>query len=80
MGRQQEVVNEINKKWGKEVLLYGPILKVPYKTYKVKNIFNTATQQNSEESIENIKYAYVFPKKLNVASTINPEEKKTRNL
>ncbi|WP_408048186.1 cell envelope integrity protein CreD [Tenacibaculum halocynthiae] len=76
MGRQQEVVNEINKKWGKEVLLYGPILKVPYKTYKVKNIFNTATQQNSEESIENIKYAYFFPKKLNVASTINPEEKK----
>lgn len=76
MGRQQEVVNEINKKWGKEVLLYGPILKVPYKTYKVKNIFNTATQQNSEESIENIKYAYFFPKKLNVTSTINPEEKK----
>lgn len=76
MGRQLEVVNEINKKWGKEVLFYGPILKVPYKTYIIKNIYNKATKQNSEESIENIKYAYFFPKNLNVKSVINPEEKK----
>ena len=28
MLRQQEVVKEINQKWGEEVLVYGPILKV----------------------------------------------------
>jgi len=31
--RQQDVVNEINGKWGNNVLVYGPMLKIPYKTY-----------------------------------------------
>jgi inner membrane protein len=29
--RQKDVVNEINEKWGNDVLVYGPILKIPYK-------------------------------------------------
>lgn len=29
--RQEEVVKEINEKWGNEVLLSGPIVKIPYK-------------------------------------------------
>ena len=29
--RQEEVVREINEKWGEEVLLYGPILRLPTK-------------------------------------------------
>ncbi|MFV0484157.1 MAG: cell envelope integrity protein CreD [Bacteroidales bacterium] len=28
--RQREVIEEINSKWGKEVILSGPILKIPY--------------------------------------------------
>lgn len=74
--RQKEVVYEINKKWGKEVLLYGPILKVPYKTYEVKKIFNQANTKYTKEVKETIKNAYFFPKKLNINSNINPEEKK----
>ncbi len=35
MYRQEEVVKEINQQWGKEVLLYGPILKIPYKYFKI---------------------------------------------
>ena len=30
--RQSEVVNEINEKWGNDVILSGPIIKIPYKT------------------------------------------------
>lgn len=74
MYRQKEVVNEINQKWGKEVLLYGPILKVPYKTYHIKSI--TKGKLVEKETIEEINYAYFFPEKLNINSTINPEEKK----
>lgn len=74
--RQQEVVSEINQKWGKEVLLYGPILKVPYKTFYTKSIYNKKTKSTQTETFEEIKYGYFFPKELNVNSIINPEEKK----
>ena len=29
---QEEVIAKIDKKWGNEVLLYGPILQIPYKS------------------------------------------------
>lgn len=75
MLRQQEVVKEINQKWGKEVLIYGPILKVPYKSYKEKIITNTVTKELSKETQEIIKFAYFFPSELNIESNINPDEK-----
>ncbi len=76
MNRQEEVVQEINKKWGKEVLLYGPILKIPYKTYHKKSIVNQKTKEVQTEMVEAINYGYFFPKTLDIKSTINPEEKK----
>lgn len=75
MHRQQEVVKEINQKWGEEVLLYGPILKVPYKTYKEKTVTNQITKTFQKETIEIIKYAYFFPSELNIHTNINPNEK-----
>ncbi len=74
--RQKEVVNEINKKWGEEVLLYGPILKVPYKSYKTKKVFDQKSNRYREEITEIIKEAYFFPDTLDISSNINPEEKK----
>ncbi|WP_298368027.1 cell envelope integrity protein CreD [uncultured Lutibacter sp.] len=74
--RQESVVNEINAKWGNEVLLYGPILKIPYKTYTEKLITNNATKKVSKETIEHLNYAYFFPNDLNIKSEINPEVKK----
>ena len=41
--RQAEVIQEINEKWGNEVVLYGPIVKVPYKTYTEEKIFDEQT-------------------------------------
>ena len=75
MNRQQEVVKEINEKWGEEVLIYGPILKVPYKTYQTKTKYNETTKVWEKEELEKIHYAYFFPDELNIISTINPEEK-----
>lgn len=75
MMRQEEVVSEINQKWGEEVLIYGPILKVPYKTFKTKSSYDEKTKEWTKEEIESIHYGYFFPEKLNVNSTINPEEK-----
>ncbi len=75
MYRQQEVVKEINQKWGKEVLIYGPILKVPYKVYREKAITDPITKETRTETSEQIKHAYIFPNKLSVNSNINPDEK-----
>ena len=74
--RQESVIQEINQKWGNEVLLYGPILKIPYKTYTEKIITTRDSKNNRTEKIETINYAYFFPKKLEMNATINPEEKK----
>lgn len=74
--RQESVVEEINSKWGNEVLLYGPILKVPYKTYSQKMVTNSETKKVTTETIEHLNYAYFFPNELNISSEINPEVKK----
>ena len=66
--RQQEVINEIDSKWGKAVFFYGPILKVPYKVYTDKN-----------KSTFEVQYAYFFPEELKNTSTVNTEVKKRNN-
>lgn len=68
--RQTEVIREINSKWGNEVLLSGPILKVPYKTYKEERIYNekTKTFQTNTETI--VKTAYLLPDSLQIDSDV----------
>ena len=74
--RQQSAINEINQQWGNEVILNGPILKIPYKVFKEKTITDAKTKQVFTETVEEIKQAYFFPDKLNFKTKINPEEKK----
>lgn len=50
--RKQEVISEITAKWGDSVLLYGPIIKIPYTVhYPVKN---------TTETVSETEYAYFF--------------------
>lgn len=72
--RQAEVVREINEKWGNEVVLSGPMLKVPYKTYKEERVFieQTKTYQTITETI--VKYAYMLPETLNINAAANSKE------
>lgn len=68
--RQADVVREINQKWGNEVLAYGPILKLPYKTYTETKTYNEKTKTYFKETETIIKYAYLFPEKLDVKTDI----------
>ncbi|MCM4158203.1 cell envelope integrity protein CreD [Gramella sp. AN32] len=73
--RQKNVVSEINDKWGDEVIVYGPILKIPYHSYRQKQITNSQNEVTTE-SVEEIKYFYFFPHQLKIQSNIDPEIKK----
>ncbi len=68
--RQKDVVREINKKWGSEVLVYGPMLKIPYKTYTETSKYNEKTKTYIKETKTNINYAYSFPEVLNVEAFV----------
>ncbi|NER15280.1 cell envelope integrity protein CreD [Leptobacterium flavescens] len=62
--RQQSVVHEINEKWGEEVMLYGPILRVPYKTYEEKIVLDKEGKESKREQKVILEYAYFFPEKI----------------
>ncbi len=68
--RQTEVIEEINTKWGTQVTLNGPILKIPYRTYIEEKIYNekTKTFLTSQKPEKHI--AYFFPQDLNIASEV----------
>ena len=72
--RQAEVVREINEKWGNEVMISGPMLKIPYKTYKKERVFieKTKTYRTITETI--IKHAYILPETLTIDATANSKE------
>lgn len=69
--RQEEVVREINEKWGNEVLLSGPILKIPYKVISEEKIFNEKSNSYYTKTKESIENAYFFPDKLNIISQVD---------
>lgn len=77
--RQHEVIREINSKWGNDVVFYGPILKVPYRTYNEKTIYNDKTQTKEIVREAVINYGYFFPNDLNIACDVNSREKKRNN-
>ncbi|MBC8756003.1 cell envelope integrity protein CreD [Kordia sp. YSTF-M3] len=77
--RQQGVVSELNDKWGNSILLYGPILKVPYKTYEETVKYNEEMKETFKENRTIIKYAYFFPKKLDITADVKASSKKRNN-
>ncbi len=69
--RQEEVVREINEKWGNEVLLSGPIVKIPYKVISEEKIFNEKNNSYYTKTKESVENAYFFPDKLNITSQVD---------
>lgn len=69
--RKQEVIKEITSKWGESVLLYGPIIKVPY-------LVHTPISKSSEFATET-HYAYFFPDELDSKINVNTTEKQRNN-
>ncbi|ESU22601.1 hypothetical protein FEDK69T_18540 [Flavobacterium enshiense DK69] len=68
--RKKEVVNEVSQLWGKDVFFYGPILKVPYKSYTETAVVDSKTNQTSIERKTSVEYAYFFPDKISNISDI----------
>ncbi|SFN94618.1 inner membrane protein [Bizionia echini] len=77
--RQQDVVSEINDKWGNNILVFGPILKLPYKTYTETKTFNEKTKTYFTETKTNINHAYIFPENLNATADVNSKTLKRGN-
>ena len=73
--RQESVVTEINDKWGEAVNIFGPILKIPYRSFRERQITNSQNETNIE-SVEEINYFYLLPENLEIISNIKPELKK----
>lgn len=67
--RQKEVVSETTDKWGKSVYFFGPILKVPYKTFEEIEKTNPQTKTKFIERKAIIQNAYFFPENLSNSST-----------
>ncbi|EDM43362.1 inner membrane protein [unidentified eubacterium SCB49] len=72
--RQSEVIHEINEKWGNDVILSGPILKIPYKTFKTTRLFNEATKKYETNTETIIKTAFVFPDTLDIKADVKTKE------
>jgi len=72
--RQKEVIRETNDKWGDSIYFYGPILKVPYKTYSETVSENEKTKEIIRQKVVQTEYAYFFPNDLknnsNVTTTL----------
>ncbi len=68
--RQEEVITEINNKWGESVYFYGPILKVPYTVFEETLSINQKTNETVKQQKAIIKYAYFFPEDLKIKSKV----------
>jgi inner membrane protein len=77
--RQNEVVDEINQKWGESVYFYGPVLQIPYRTYSETITVNEKTKAAVTQRTALIQYAYFFPEVLNNVSNVDTKLKKRNN-
>ncbi len=74
--RQIKMVEEVNQKWGREVFVYGPILKVPYRSYTEVQKTNPKTEEIVVEKHESIQFLFLFPDELHINGEITPYSKK----
>lgn len=73
--RKHDVIQEINEKWGNEVVLSGPILKIPYKIYTETVKIDQTTGQSIKEQKAHIYNAYFFPEDLSVDANVDAQLK-----
>ena len=64
--RKKEVSVEIAKEWGSDTDFYGPVLKIPYKTYEKRIYYDNDGKKNTEKIYKNTDYIYILPETLNI--------------
>lgn len=71
--RQEDVIFEINDKWGSDVYFNGPMLKVPYTVYEKTILTNEKTKQVTTRRTASTKYAYFLPENLTIDSDVQTQ-------
>lgn len=77
--RQDEVVAEIASKWGDSVYFYGPMIKVPYRTYEESVSVIAGAKQQVTQRRGTIAYAYFFPDQLRCDAKVSTKVRKRSN-
>ncbi|MFM2213525.1 MAG: inner membrane protein CreD [Bacteroidota bacterium] len=78
--RKTEMVDEVTELWGKDILFYGPILRVPYTTYETYNVTNPKTNATTIQRKTTTEYAYFFPNALRNTSNVKKNESLKRGI
>lgn len=78
--RKKEMVNEVAELWGKDIVFYGPILKVPYTFEENYNITDVKTGAVTIQKKNTTKFAYFFPNELNNKSNVRKNEALKRGI
>ncbi|WP_445454922.1 cell envelope integrity protein CreD [Flavobacterium sp. HNIBRBA15423] len=78
--RKNEVVFDVNESWGSEIHFYGPILKIPYKTYTETAIVDEKSRETIIQKNASIQNAYFFPNDLENKTTVEKVDDIKRGL
>lgn len=78
--RKNEVTEEVTQLWGEDIHFYGPILKVPYKTYTETAIVDEKTKQTVIQKKAYIQNAYFFPDNLENKTEVQKVDELKRGL
>ncbi len=65
--RQNEAIQEVSSKWGKQQTISGPVLALPYE--------QTHRSSDGKETYQETKYAYFLPDELRINGLISPEKR-----
>ena len=68
--RKETVINKVNRDWGQNVKIYGPILKIPYKTYQKVYTYDSKGKKHTDMVFKKLSYLFLFPEKLQMNSQI----------
>lgn len=78
--RKNEVTEEVTQLWGEDIHFYGPILKVPYKTYTETSIIDEKTKIATIQKRAYIENAYFFPEDLQNKTEVEKVDQLKRSL
>lgn len=71
-GREINVSRELAMKWGKDQVISGPILAVPYPA-TIQSIESTSDGKSRTIESTTIEYAYLLPNEVNIQADVKPQ-------
>jgi inner membrane protein len=78
--RKSAMVDEVTNLWGKDILFYGPMLRIPYTSYENFSVTDTKTKVTTIEKKATTVYAYFFPNELTNTSNVKKNESLKRGI